>query len=500
MNVGQVLRDTARRLPEKKAVTYGSRSITFSELDRAAEQVARFLARRGLKKGERVGIVFPNIPEFVMVYLGIARLGAIGVPLDARLKADELGPILRDAEVRAVFVTESVFLEEGRECAEMKGLSTVVVAGGTHPGTFSLQAILDDETLPPLEEVRIAEEDEALYLYTSGTTGTPKAVVLTFRNLDFFPLTMNEMVHAGEEDVIGFILPVSHISGPVVTNEVVANGSTMAIFEHLRPDKILEEVDRQGVTYFFGVPPIFQALLRVPHRERYQLKSLVYVSMMGTNVPVQLLQEFCDAFPTVKVIQGYGLTETSPYITLLPLEHAQRKMGSIGLPVPGIEIKLVDGNAQGDAKPDVGEIAVKGPMVMKGYHNNPEATGERMQEGWLYTGDLGRVDEEGFFYHLGRKDDMIITGGLNVFPAEVENVLLRHPDILEAGAVGVPEPDRGQVIKAVVVARPGSTLERKDLFLFCREHLANYKVPKHIEFRESLPKTSSGKVARRELV
>lgn len=500
MNVGAVLRETARRLPDKKAVTYGSRSLTFRELDRAAEQVARFLSSRGVKKGARVGIIFPNIPEFVLVYLGIVRLGAIAVPLDARLKADELGPILRDAEVQAVFVIENVFLEGGRECGEMKALSTVVVAGNTHPGTFSLQAVLDDEGLPPLGEVQITEEDEALYLYTSGTTGRPKGVVLTFRNLDYFPLTMNAMVHAGEEDVIGFILPVSHISGPVVTNEVVANGSTMAIFEHLRPDKILEQVDRQGVTYFFGVPPIFQALLRVPHRERYHLKSLVYVAMMGTSVPVQLLQEFRDAFPTVKVIQGYGLTETSPYITLLPLEHAKRKMGSIGLPVPEIEIRLVDGNAGGDPKPEVGEIAVKGPMVMKGYHHNPEATGERIQNGWFYTGDLGRVDEEGFYYHLGRKDDMIITGGLNVFPAEVENVLLRHPDILEAGVVGVPDQDRGQVIKAVVVARPGSTLEKKELFSFCREHLANFKVPKQIELRDSLPKTSTGKVARRELL
>lgn len=500
MNVGAVLRATARRLPHKKAVTYGSRSFTFGDLDRAADQVASFLSSRGVKKGERVGIIFPNIPEFVLVYLGIARLGAVTVPLDARLKRDELGPILRDSEIQAVFVTESVYLEEGRECAEMKALSTTVVAGGTFPGTFSLQAVLDDKGLPPLNPVQIAEEDEALYLYTSGTTGRPKAVVLSFRNLDYFPLTMNTMVHAGQDDVIGFILPVSHISGPVVTNEVVTNGSTMAIFEHLRPDKILEEVQRQGVTYFFGVPPIFQALLRVPHRERFHLKSLVYVAMMGTSVPVQLLRDFREAFPTVKVIQGYGLTETSPYITLLPLEHAERKMGSIGLPVPEIEIRLVDGNAGSDATPQVGEIVVRGPMVMKGYHNNPSATAERIRNGWLYTGDLGRVDEEGFYYHLGRKDDMIITGGLNVFPAEVENVLLRHPDIVEAGVVGVPDQDRGQVIKAVVVARPGATPEKKELLSFCREHLANFKVPKQIELRDSLPKTATGKVARRELL
>ena len=495
-----MLRATASRLPDKKAVIFGNKTFTFSELDRGADQIANFLSHRGIKKGDRVAIVFPNIPEFVIVYFGIIRLGAIGVPLDFRFKGDELSAILIDADVKSLFTLKNKFVEiESDLGAARSRLHTIVLFEDDHPETFSLEALLNKAAPPRLDDTPIDETDEALYLYTSGTTGTPKGVVLTFRNLDYYPLTMNRMVGAGENDVIGFIIPLSHISGPVVSNMIALNGSTVLLFDNLRPDRILEEVDRFGVTYFFGVPPIFQSILRVPHRERYQLKNLVYVSMMGTNVPLLLMQEFRRAFPTVKVIQGYGLTEASPSITLMPLEYADIKMGSIGLPVPEITLKLLDGNGKEVFSGDVGEIVVKGPMVMKGYHNNPEATQEMIKDGWLHTGDLGKMDQEGFVYHLGRKDDMIITGGLNVFPAEVENVLLKHPGIIEAGAVGIPDEYRGQAIKAVVVLKPDKPLDKKALLAFCREHLANFKVPKVVEFRDSLPKTSTGKISRREL-
>jgi len=500
MDVSKILQATAARLPDKKAVIFGDKSFTFSELDKGAEQIANFLYRRGIKKSDRVAIVFPNIPEFLIIYFGIIRLGAIGVPLDFRFKGNELASVLIDAGVSVLFTLQNKFAEVESDLGAVRSfLHTVVLFEGEHPETFSLEALLKEGAPTKLDEVKIDEEEEALYLYTSGTTGKPKGVVLSFRNLDYYPLTMNRVVGAGENDVIGFIIPLSHISGPIVSNMIALNGSTIVLFENLRPDRILNDVDHYGITYFFGVPPIFQAILRVPHRERYQLKSLVYVSMMGTNIPLPLMQEFRQAFPTVKVIQGYGLTETSPYITLMPLEHADAKMGSIGLTVPEIALKLLDGNDKEVPQGDVGEIVVKGPMVMKGYHNNPEATQEMIKDGWLHTGDLGKIDQDGFVYHLGRKDDMIITGGLNVFPAEVENVLLKHPDILEAGAVGIPDEDRGQAIKAVVVLTPEKPLDKKALIAFCREHLANFKVPKIVESRDSLPKTSTGKIARRDL-
>ncbi|MCX8011769.1 MAG: long-chain fatty acid--CoA ligase, partial [Desulfobacterota bacterium] len=306
MDVGKLLRKTAARLPDKKAVIFGGRSFTFIDLDQGADRIANFLLQQGINKGDRVAILFPNIPEFVIVYLGIVRLGAITVPLDFRFKGDELFSVLQDAEVKVLFTLSDKFKEIELELNKISDLlEGIVILGGEPPnGTFSLESLLTQEAPRIGDNIVISEEDEALYLYTSGTTGKPKGVVLTFRNLDYYPLTMNRMVEAGENDVIGFIIPLSHISGPVVSNMIALNGSTIVLFEHLRPDRILEDVDRYGVTYFFGVPPIFQAILRVPHRERYQLKSLIYVAIMGANVPLSLIQAFRSAFPTVKVIQG----------------------------------------------------------------------------------------------------------------------------------------------------------------------------------------------------
>ncbi len=303
-----------------------------------------------------------------------------------------------------------------------------------------------------------------------------------------------------EDDVLGCLLPMSHITGPILCNELVVRGSTLFIFDQLRPDKILSGIGRQRVTYFHSVPPIFEALLHVPHKERFDLSSLRFIAMMGTSVPLPLLQTFKKTFPSVAVIQGYGLAETSPFITLLPLEYEQQKMGSIGVAVPRAEVKLV--NEQGEEVPeqDVGELIVKGPMLMKGYHNNPEATRERIRDGWLYTGDLCRKDKDGFYYHLGREDDMIIVGGLNVYPAEVEQVLQGHPLVQEVGVVGMPDKDRGEIIKAAVVVNPGSELTKKEIIAYCKERLATFKVPKIVELWDELPKSSTGKIARRLLL
>jgi long-chain acyl-CoA synthetase len=344
------------------------------------------------------------------------------------------------------------------------------------------------------------EEEDALYLYTSGTTGAPKAVVLAFSHLDLFPEVLTMFCKTSENDVLGCPLPMSHISGPIVCNETAVRGSTLCIFDQLRPDKILAAMEKHRVTYFFGVPPIYEAILHVPHRERYNLSSLRFVSMMGTSISLELLKSFKKEFPSVAVIQGYGLTETSPQVTLMPLEYEEKKRGSIGIAVPHAEIKIVDEEGKEVPSDEVGELVVTGPMVMKGYHNNPEATRERIKDGWLYTGDLCKKDRDGFYYHLGRKDDMIIVGGLNVYPAEVEQVLKEHPLIKEAGVVGITDEDRGATIKAVVVIQPDSQITKREIISFCRQKLARFKVPKVIEFWDALPKSSTGKIVRKQLV
>jgi long-chain acyl-CoA synthetase len=499
MDVGRTLREIARRLPEKVAVIFGEKRITFAALHDLANRLANGLIGLGIGRGDRVAIMLPNSSDFAVAYLGVARLGAIGVPLDFRLKGDEIETVLADAEVKVLITTSTVYFSISSVLDGLKDFKKAIVVGKAEGGTLSLEGLLGDESASKEVEVKVGESDEALFLYTSGTTGRPKGVVLTFENLTLFPEVMREALATDEDEVLGFILPMSHISGPIFLNELVDKGSTLVIFDQLRPDKILASVEKHRVTCFHAVPPLFQSILRVPHRDRYDLSSLKWVAMMGMSVPLPLMKVFQEAFPAITIVQGYGLTETSPIITMTPLSHAREKVGSIGRPVSRAEVRLVDGEGCDVPLGEVGEIIVRGPMVMREYHNDSKATRERIRDGWLYTGDLGYFDADGFLYHRGRKDDMIIVGGLNVYPAEIESVILENPCVGEVAVVGARSESRGEVIKAVVVAKPGENLAEREIISFCRERLASFKVPKLVEFKDELPRTSTGKVARKEL-
>ncbi|MEK7377391.1 MAG: AMP-binding protein, partial [Candidatus Binatota bacterium] len=258
----------------------------------------------------------------------------------------------------------------------------------------------------------------------------------------------------------------------------------------------LEGIQKHQITIFHGVPIIFQLLLSVPNLKEYDTGSVQLAAMMGTTVPLSLMRAFKTAQPHVKVFQGYGLTETSPLITITEPQQADAKMASIGRAVPDVEVKIADERGREVPEGEAGEIITRGPHVMTGYFRRPEATAERIRDGWLYTGDIGRRDSDGYYYHLGRKDDMIITGGLNVYPAEVENMLCEHPKVQEAVVFPIPDPKRGNVIGAAVVLRPGEKIAEKELFTFLRSNLANFKVPQKVKIRDSLPRTSSGKAVR----
>jgi acyl-CoA synthetase (AMP-forming)/AMP-acid ligase II len=496
MDVGTVLRKTAEQYPHKPALVQGQKKILYHELNTFASRLACALAQKGLKKGDPVILMLHNSWEFAVCYYAVARLGAITVPIDVRLKGEELASIIDDSGAGFLVIHKSLFeLSEEIFQARFTEKQIIFVAEKERDGEFA--AIMGDQTLSWHERGSVSDYDEALFYYTSGTTGKPKAVVLTFGNLDWFQrgIAPNATAH----DVVGFVLPMSHVSGPLVFNEIICRGSTLCIFDNLRPDKIVHTIQEQKVSWFFSVPPIFEALLRVPHLERYALDSLRWIAMMGTSVPVPLMEKFNQRFPATVVIQGYGLTETNGPFTLVPLNKAEVKRGSVGIPIPGAEVKIVD--AAGSELPcgESGEIIVRGPMVMKCYHNDPLSSSEKIQQGWLHTGDVGYCDEDGFLYHLGRKDDMIIVGGLNVFPAEIEQVLKQHPHVADVAAVGVPDAERGEIIKAFVVVQDGVALTEKEVIVFCRERLANYKIPKTVEFRQMLPLTSTGKIARRLL-
>lgn len=488
----EVLEETARKCANKTALIFREVELSFRVVNEKATSLASHLQREGVKERDRVGILLPNSIEFALGYYATQRAGTVTVVLDARLKGAELAGVLRDAGL-SLLITHNRLIPEIQDSLKQFARLPLWVVDGAGAEAFEtrLSPAAGDFLAP-----RRRADDDALILYTSGTTGEPKGVVLNHINLAQFPGCMSEIYHTGPEDVWGCILPMSHISGPIYCNEIVDKGATMVIFDQFNPVTILEGIQRRGVTIFHGVPIIFQLLLGAPNLKGYNTQSVEIAGMMGTTVPVTLMRAFKAALPHVKVIQGYGLTETSPLITLTELDKADEKMASIGKAAPKAEVKIVDEENRQVGEGEAGEIVTRGPHVMKGYFRRPEATAERVRDGWLYTGDIGRRDRDGYYYHLGRKDDMIITGGLNVYPAEVENRLCEYPEVQEAVVFPIPDAERGNVLGAAVVPRPGATIEEKELLSFLRANLARFKVPQKIKIRESLPRTSTGKVLR----
>jgi long-chain acyl-CoA synthetase len=488
----EVLARTARRHPEKIALIFKDEAMSFGALDAKVSDLAGHLCAEDLRQGDRVGLLLPNSIAFALGYYATQRMGAVTVVLDARLKGKELAGVLRDADL-SLLVTHQRLAADVREAAKDLKKIPLWIVDGTGAESFEKRLAPPAKAFVP---PRRAPQDDALILYTSGTTGEPKGVVLNFVNLTQFPRSMERMHHTSADTVWGCILPMSHISGPIYLNEIADKGSSMVIFDQFNPITLLEGIQKHRVTVFHGVPVIFQLILGVPNLKEYDTKSVELASMMGTTVPLSLMRAFKNAQPHVNVIQGYGLTETSPLITLTEPHMADKKMASIGRPVPDIDMRIVDENDRELPEGEAGEIATRGPHVMKGYFRRTDATAERIRDGWLYTGDVGRRDGDGYYYHLGRKDDMIITGGLNVYPAEVENMLCDHPAVQEAVVFPIPEPRRGQVIGAAVVLSQGQKVAEKELLGFLRANLASFKVPQQIVVRDSLPRTATGKAVR----
>lgn len=489
---GEVLAETARKQPAKAALIARQEQMTFATLDERVTSLAGHLQSAGVSQGNRVGILLPNSIAFALGYYATQKIGAVTVVLDARLKGKELRGVLADADLKLLITHKRLMPDIGESLSEFSRMPLWIVEGEGEQSFEKRLQPLAAPFVPP----RPGAEDDALILYTSGTTGEPKGVVLDYINLAQFPRCMAEMHNTDSATVWGCILPMSHISGPIYLNLTARQGSTMVIFDQFNPVTWLEGVEKHRITVFHGVPTIFQLLLGLPNLKDYDTRSIGLVGMMGTTVPLSLMRAFKQAQPHVKVIQGYGLTETSPLITLTEPRQADAKMASIGRAVPGVEIKIVDSKGQEAREGEAGEIITRGPHVMKGYFRRPEATAERIRDGWFYTGDIGRRDSEGYYYHLGRKDDMIITGGLNVYPTEVENMLCEHPQVQEAVVFPIPDPKRGSLLGAAAVLRPGKQATEKELLSFLRANLANFKVPQKIVIRDTLPRTSIGKAIR----
>jgi len=499
MNVADIVKETAARLPGKAALIFQDKPISYSDLDRSIDEAAAGIAALGIRKGDRVGVLVNNVPHFIYAYLGIERAGGVMVPLNTMYTADEVSYILADAEARAVIVAEPFLraVDGLRETLPMLE-HVVVVGGGTPIGTMAWDQMTGRGGDVP--SVSIGEQDLAALPYTSGTTGKPKGAMLTHGNL----LANLEQMHRvpllseAETDVVLLVLPMFHIYALNVSLGLTFRvGATAVLQERFDPVASLDAIERHHITVVFGAPPMFVAWLSTPNVESRDLTSVRLAVSGAAPLPGPVLEDFRRRLG-VTIWEGYGLTETAPGVTSNAM-GAEAKPGSIGKPLPDIELRLLDEQGDEVEDGDPGEIVVRGPNVFRGYWHDDAATAEAVRDGWFHTGDVAYEDEDGYLFLVDRKKDLIIVSGFNVYPREVEEALYRHPKIAEAAVVGVPHPYTGEAVKAVVVLKPGQSATEEEIIEFCKRSIARFKCPQVVEFVDKLPHTDTGKILRRRL-
>jgi long-chain acyl-CoA synthetase len=491
LNLASIVTESAARVPDKAAIRLGEVELTYAELDDRSARLATLLRERGLQAGERVGVMLPNVPEFPIAYYGVLRAGGIVVPMNVLLKRREIAFYLQDSGAELLLAWHG-FAGEAGGGAEDAGAEMIELG----PASFAA-ALSEHEPAPGLAET--AGEDTAVILYTSGTTGKPKGAELTHanlhRNADVSCRTTCEIA-AG--DVVFGGLPLFHSFGQTVSmNASLMAGACLTLVPKFDPGEALETMQRDGVTHFYGVPTMYGALLHHPGRESYETSSLRTCITGGASMPVEVLRGFEQAFGAI-VLEGYGLSETSP-VACSNHPGRERKPGSIGTPIEGVEMRVVGEDDDEVEQGEVGEIVIRGHNIMKGYWQRPDATEEAMRGGWFHSGDMARVDEDGYFYIVDRKKDLIIRGGYNVYPREVEEVLYEHPKIREAAVVGVPHDQWGEEIGAAVVVHEGEELAPEEVSAYVKERIAAYKYPRLVWFVEELPKGPTGKILKREI-
>jgi long-chain acyl-CoA synthetase len=491
-NLAKNLTETTRVHAGRVAVRVDNAAMTYRALDEASAHVAGLLRQRGLQPGDRVGIMMPNVAEVPVVYYGILRAGGVVVPMNPLLKGREVAYYLGDSGAGLVFAWHA-FANEARAGADQAGADLVVVDETDFPDLLASAA--------PAEEVTDRDnEDTAVILYTSGTTGQPKGAELTHGNLiSNVEVSKTDIARARPEDVIFGGLPLFHVFGQTVAlNVAVAAGACLTLLPRFDPAHALGIIAGHRVTIFEGVPTMYVALLHQADRADYDTSSLRMCISGGAALPVEVLRGFEEAFG-VPVLEGYGLSETSPVASFNHPDREQ-KPGSIGTPIRDVRMRVVDNSDHEVAQGEVGEIVISGPNVMKGYWQRPEATAEAVTDGWFHTGDLARVDEDGYFYIVDRKKDMIIRGGYNVYPREIEEVLYEHPAVAEAAVIGLPHSSLGEEVAAAVVLKPGATASPEELRDYVKGLVAAYKYPRHLWIVDVLPKGPTGKIQKRDIV
>jgi long-chain acyl-CoA synthetase len=496
VNLATQLVRTAEEHPDEPALRVADQVLTYRQFRDAASAAAGLLRAEGVEPGDRVALILPNVPAFPILFYGALLAGAVVVPMNPLLTAREVGYYFTDAGVKLAFAFEQ--LPDGgagaREAGESAGV-TVATVGAMGPDTRGAE--------PVTEPAERADEDLAVLLYTSGTTGKPKGAELTHHNLSSNASTAaGELLGGGPGEVVMGCLPLFHVFGLTCgLNASVFSGACLALLPRFDAAAALEVISKHGVTIFQGVPTMYSALLHAPEHGPNGLPhdtgSLRVCMSGGAALPVEVLHAFEKRFATM-ILEGYGLSETSPVVSFNHPDR-ERKPGSIGTPISGVEVRVLD--EQGHELPagEVGELAVRGDGVMRGYWNRPEATAEAIPDGWFRTGDLGRADDDGYLFIVDRKKQLIIRGGYNVYPREVEEALHEHAEVAEVAVVGLKHPTLGEEVGAAVALVPGGTATPEELVAFARKRVAAYKYPRHVWLVDALPKGPTGKILHREV-
>ena len=495
LNLGTILQASARAHASHVVLRLEGFQMTYEQLDRAARGVARGLRQRGIGPGEQVALMIPNVPEFTIGYFGILYAGCTVVPLNVLLSPPEVTYHLQDSEAR-LLVAHPFFAEPARKGASDAGVP-LLWSSGDADGKESLVAMAQGA---PIETIHQPDAtDTAVLLYTSGTTGKPKGAELTHSNLLLnCAVVVPRLIPVDAEQVALAALPLFHSFGQTcIQNATIAAGGTFTLLPRFTPEDALRIIERDRVTLFAGVPTMYFGLLQTPAAEKHDFSSVRYCMTGGAAMPVDVMRAFEERYP-VKILEGFGLSETSPAASFNVLDRP-RKAGSIGYPVWGVEMAIFDDEDRPLPDGERGEIVIRGHNVMKGYWKRPDATKEALRNGWFHSGDIGIRDTDGCYSIVDRKKDMIIRGGFNVYPREIEEVLYTHPAVVEAAVIGIPHESHGEEVKAVVSLRAGHSVTAEQIIAFCKERLAAYKYPRTVEFRDTLPKGPTGKILKREL-
>jgi long-chain acyl-CoA synthetase len=501
-----VLEEAAAQYPELTALRFGPTRLTYAEVWAQAQRCAAALAELGVKKGDRVALMLPNCPQYVIAYYGTLRAGGVVAQVNPLYTPRELEYLIKDSGAEVIVVADVLYPVVQAANVSPRHTLVATMRGDVPlgPGAQRFEEVLAGVSSVPPEVTIDPRQDVAAFQYTGGTTGVSKAAMLTHFNL----LANVQQCRAwnpgggppGSERILT-VIPLFHSYGMTVCmNYGMASGYELILLPRFDLKEVMETIKATQPTYFPGVPTMYVAVLNFPNAEDYGVSSIKYCNSGAAPLPLEVIAGFEQRFGG-KIREGHGLSETSPFSHGQPFGIPPRP-GTVGMPGPDTECDIVDVETGSRVLPpgEVGEIRIRGPQVMKGYWNRPHETANALRDGWLYTGDLGTMDEQGYFSIVDRKKDMIISSGYNVYPRDVEEVLYEHPDVLECCVAGVPDAYRGEQVKAYVVRRPGVDVSTEALDAFCRERLAAYKVPRVYEFRESLPKSAVGKVLRRLLI